>query len=477
MPSSLTAALLVTLALSAPATQPLQVEAWKGTGKHEFRDTRTLAQLADFNPPSADTIELDSYGGWKNAPPSLASLLKSEPAGRRTPFFHVDKTNTRTWLVTPDGNPYLNIAINTVTTANRDPKPGWTFSSDDEWRDKTLAYLKSLGFNGTGAWSRDELLSTAKTNRLPYTPIWNFMSAYGHKRGGTYQQPGHTGYPNDCIFAFDPEFPAFCDQHARLLEPTKNDPYLLGHLTDNELPFPANALDRYLQLPGDDPGHKAAEAWLADRRKTSGNSGPATQPSGAAYTDAERADFRGYVIDTYFHAVTTAIRKHDPNHLILGSRFHANELSSPQAFQAAGKYLDVISINYYGAWTPRKETLDNWTTWSGRPVVITEWYAKGADSGFKNLTGAGFTVPTQRDRGLFYQNFTLALLAHPRVVGWHWFKFVDNDPNDPHADPSNRDSNKGLVNIDQKPYEPLAALMKQLNEAAYPLTGYFDSRR
>ena len=30
------------------------------------------------------------------------------------------------------------------------------------------------------------------------------MSSYGKKRGGTFQKPGHTGYPNDCIFVFDP---------------------------------------------------------------------------------------------------------------------------------------------------------------------------------------------------------------------------------------------------------------------------------
>jgi hypothetical protein len=122
-------------------------------------------------------------------------------------------------------------------------------------------------------------------------------------------------------------------------------------------------------------------------------------------------------------------------------------------FRAAGKYADVISVNYYGAWTPAMEKLHNWERWSGKPVMITEWYTKGMDAGLPNNTGAGWNVRTQGDRGLFYQNYTLALLESRVVAGWHWFKFIDNDPQDLSTDPSNRDSNKGMVTIDYKPYQ------------------------
>jgi hypothetical protein len=44
-----------------------------------------------------------------------------------------------------------------------------------------------------------------------------------------------------------------------------------------------------------------------------------------------------------------------------------------------------------------------------------------------NITGAGWTVRTQKDRGRFYQNYTLGLLKQPGCVGWHWFKYMDND--------------------------------------------------
>jgi hypothetical protein len=91
------------------------------------------------------------------------------------------------------------------------------------------------------------------------------------------------------------------------------------------------------------------------------------------------------------------------------------------------------------------------------------------DSGMSNASGAGFTVKTQADRGRFYQNFTLALLKHPGCAGWHWFKYMDNDPTNKKTDPSNRDSNKGFVNYLYEPWTDLLKAMKQVNSQVYAL--------
>ncbi|NQT40447.1 MAG: hypothetical protein HQ581_23335, partial [Planctomycetes bacterium] len=108
------------------------------------------------------------------------------------------------------------------------------------------------------------------------------------------------------------------------------------------------------------------------------------------------------------------------------------------------------------------------------PVMATEWYAKGQDSGMENLTGAGWTVATQKERGYFYQNFVLGLIQSRGCVGWHYFKYADNDPQDTRADPSNRNSNKGIVNARYELYTPLTDAMRSLNRQVYPLTQYFD---
>lgn len=117
-----------------------------------------------------------------------------------------------------------------------------------------------------------------------------------------------------------------------------------------------------------------------------------------------------------------------------------------------------------------------YTQWSGRPFIITEYYTKGEDSGMPNQSGAGWIVRTQRDRGLFYQNFNLALLESGNCVGWHYFKYQDNDPTVTGVDPSNIDANKGLVDNYYNVWTDLAGKMKELNLQVYDVIKHFDGQ-
>ena len=49
---------------------------------------------------------------------------------------------------------------------------------------------------------------------------------------------------------------------------------------------------------------------------------------------------------------------------------------------------------------------------------------------------------------------------------------MDNDPDDLKVDPSNRDSNKGMVSNRYEPYLPLLDSMKRINQRAYGLAEY-----
>ena len=354
--------------------------------------------------------------------------------------------------------------MKTIHTASVDSALQKHFGSEANWAESTTAMLGENGFNCLGAWSDSDHLRVV-SSPMPYTRLWSFMSSYGHKHGGTFQQPGHTGYPSDCIFIFDPGFETSCEEYAQQLAAQKNDPWLLGHFSDDELPFTREALKNYLGLPESDPGHAAALTWLRERH------GQAA--SLKDITPKDKEDFLGLVVGRYFRIVSKAIKKYDPNHLFLGSRFYGADVRHPETFRAAGPYVDVVSVNYYRVWTPSLESLTMWEHESGKPILITEWYAKAVDSGMPNTGGAGWLVKSQHDRGLFYENFTLALLESPVCVGWHWFKYVDNDPNDKSVDPSNRDSNKGIVNSSYVPYGPLLESMKRINLRAYSLATHF----
>lgn len=430
----------------------------------EWREykTRTLELISGFMPP-ATPVQFDKYGGW------IGKLFT------KTGFFYPCKDNGRWWLVDPDGNAFIHQAVVNVTPGKSSAvKAAFAkqYGTPQAWANATAGMLHLYGFNGVGAWSDTKSLSAAAPH-LVYTCIWNFMSAFGTSKHLTYERPGHKGYPNDCILVFHPDFPAFCDKLAEQLAATKDDPYLLGHFSDNELPVSEKMLDKSLTLDRSNPdlayGYEAAQKWLDARKGKCSTI--------ADITDEDRRAFVSYAYDRYFKIVSTAIKRADPNHLYLGSRFFGGEKYMPGIFAAAGKYMDVISVNYYGAWDPDQKLMRNWERWSGGPVIITEWYTKGMDSGCPNNTGAGWIVETQEDRGRFYQNFALGLLESKVCVGWHWFKYMDNDPNDVNTDPSNLDSNKGIVTIAYKPYTPLLERMRAFNEVVYPLTQYIDAKK
>lgn len=425
--------------------------------EYQANETRTVDLLRDFKKEEG-AVDQSKYGGW---------LEHKEEA---TGFFHVKKIDERWWGIDPSGYRYFNMALNSINegkSENNIRAFKEKFGESEIWIEKTLELLQDNGFNGAGSWSDVEairLVNEKSDNPFSYTINWNFMSSYGKKRGGTFQVPGHTGYPNSAIFLFDPEFEIFCDEHAQQLLETKDDPNLFAYFSDNELPFQLQALDNYLRLPKGDHGRVAAEKFLLDRGIVK-----------KRITDEDREQFLALVGDRYFSIVSKAIKKYDPNHLFIGSRFYGNEKSNEAFIRSTSKYLDTVSFNYYGAWTPSAELMANWTRWAEIPFLVTEYYAKGEDSGLPNMSGAGFIVKTQEDRGLFYQNFNLALLESNNCIGWHYFKYQDNDPSLKDAEPSNIDSNKGIVDQHYNPWIEMLDKMKELNQQVYNIIKYFDS--
>ena len=149
--------------------------------------------------------------------------------------------------------------------------------------------------------------------------------------------------------------------------------------------------------------------------------------------------------------------------------------------RVAGYWCDVITLNYYGAWEGDPVLMSNMEKWAGKPFVITEWYAKGMDVWEKdnrmtNQSGAGWTVRTQNDRGMFYQNYALMLLECKGCVGFDWFQYWDNDPDNLNADSSNRNANKGIYSIYYEEYTELTKYMDELNNQKYTLINFFDAR-
>jgi hypothetical protein len=412
----------------------------KAKASHKARhwseyETRLLKHLKGFTPsPPA----LSKYGGRTDR--------KEEATG----FFRTKKTDTAWVMLDPEGCHYLSIGLCSTapndTVADHHEAFASSFADRSDWAINTHALLVDrLRFNSLGCWSDWKTFQLAQ-REIPYVRRWNLMKSYARKKSA------------DMLPVFGKGFANHCDEVCQQMADTRNDPWLIGHFSDNELPFSSSGiLKRYLSCPADDPNHGAA----ADFLKAKGIKADAI----ARQHDVEFAEM---VIRTYYETVHDAIRKHDPNHLILGSRLHGRASDQDICYTASGPFVDVVSINYYHRWTPEQEKLNRRARLAGKPILITEFYAKGADGGLNNSRGAGFTVPTQADRGKFYENFTLGLLSNPNVLGWHWFRYID----DGELKTKGHSSNKGIVDVQYREYRELGMSMSRINALAYPLSDF-----
>jgi hypothetical protein len=322
-----------------------------------------------------------------------------------------------------------------------------------------------------GAWSNDTLVM--QYNSFPYTRLIYFVTDYADEMGQAYQDAGHKSFINDVLPVFDPEFEVFADRRAAsTMAASKDDPYLIGYFSDNELPSTDQLLKKYLDIPASDTlgRYSRAVAWEFLRNRHGANA------TTASITGSDKDDFRELVYNYYALVVSAAIKRHDPNHMFLGPRIHSTAKTSPGIWRALGRYCDAIGLNYYSVWEPDFTAMAKWEAWSGKPAIMTEWYTKGMDSGLTNSSGAGWIVKTQNDRGLFYEQFVMALIESGTCVGWHWFKYKDNDPSAPASDPSNVDGNKGIINTAFQEYTALTARMKVVNYNTYRLVDHFIAR-
>jgi hypothetical protein len=478
IPAKNTAVIITSLIWGYTTAQSSSVPDSINTSGYHTVMARKNADDINWKPYNAKTIDLlpgftykkdpktDKYGAWKIH------------TGKATGFFRTEKRNGRWWIIDPEGNPFIHKGVAVFgpgTSDNQKEQLTKKFKTEKNWVNQESAFLKAHGFNGVGAWSNINLIKQTK-DPLVYTVIISPMGAYKQQHlkqhGGKYEEAGWQGYRYDLAMVFDPEFDAFVAQEVVKITPYKNDKFLLGYFTDNELPWVDDALDRHLSKLGkEEAGYIAAKKWL-DAHK-------GKNATLADITDEDRQEFTGFYFETYIKKVATAVRKADPNHMFLGCRFNQelDELDNPKIFEVAGKYMDIISVNHYRKWEPVQDILHNWQEWSGKPFIITEWYTKGEDSGLPNKTGAGWNVPTQADRGYFYQNFAIELLKSKGCVGWHWFRYQDNDPLNLKTDYSNRDSNKGIINSSYEHYTPLTNSMKTFNDHVYELINYLDSAR
>ncbi len=374
--------------------------------------------------------EYDIYGGIANAG------FKGEATG----FFHTEKHGDRTYIIDPLGNPFFAIGMNDVgigTTTNQKNYSLGTYGTRENYFTEITASLQDMGVNTAFVSDYEALLKVenglATVVTLP--GVDSYMSSIGRSKVSEGKYPF-----NNTLNVFDPDFVK--KTHTTIAETIiaggyADDPHVFGYIVDNELPSGNDILERYLMLdPSEDAGnafsYATAWTWLARRLDTPVPTIEDVQSS------PERAqlnsEFLCFVFSRNYGVIREAIKSVDENHMYLGSRAHGICYTDEGYHRAAGYYLDILTINLYGGLNPENTTISGIYRNSGKPFIVTEFFAKGMDAidanGFKfanSANSAGILVETQQERADYYEHYAMALLESKACVGWTWYRFRDND--------------------------------------------------
>ncbi len=398
--------------------------------------------------------------------------------GRATGFFRTEKIGAKWAFIDPHGHPFYSAGMDIVGVADSSfgtdvtgrkylfeelPPPGQSWLTPDkvvsfyaanlirrygdDWEmrgiEQMARRLHSWGFNTIGNWSNKDF---AVKSQMPYVlPLYGW---YTKKM---------LSYPYGLPDVFSDEFQNNVDEAARKqVLSLKDDPNLIGWFLDNE---PVWAGDFELKQPWadillQDPEPSATQRKLQELL--------AANPQDSVNI---KSQFLYECVKKYLETVTAAVRKYDPNHLLLGVRFSGNP--GPQWVKLSSLF-DVFSINIYSdTFAPDPKKIQEYSEGSGRPVLIGEFTAATPGRGLEGTFYGVHKVRDLAERGVAYRYFVENSAASPYIIGTHWFQLVDDLPTGRPGDVERL--NYGFVNVLDVPYQDLVQAARQTHLRLYQL--------
>lgn len=444
------------------------------------------AYYSSFSPPATD-----AFGG--------------RPVGEShwnpTGFFKLGKYRGHDIFITPDGNPFFQLAVCTAAPcddytyvkgreeayqelpsrkapfdkawmnpdvvsfyiANYIRKTGKPFNLAD-WKNDIVHRLRQWGFNSQGAFRDTPELN--RELRFPYCPELPFR--------------GVPCFIADVFDPFSPEVREAIDRNFRKLAEQADNPVILGYFSGNERKY-SEVAARILSCDGKVAARRELirflkERYLGEVKQFSAAWNLPIQnfseldgihpdlKTPAAWNDLN--DFMDHFFDAYFKLIHDTFRKYDRNHLLLGARFLPAQTRVEAAVRAAGKYNDVFSINYY-SYEIETHFLARLHQLSGRPLLLSEWHFGSTEQG---LAGAIRPVQNQRERALHYRHYVEQAAALPFVVGIQWFSLLDQALTGRWFQKYRGENmNTGFLNVADRPYRELAAAAAETNGRVYDI--------
>jgi hypothetical protein len=409
--------------------------AW--SGKARSLEDLKKAWAAEDEDLSAAPKDRCAYGGFAGT------------QAKATGYFRVEQADGRWWFVDPDGHLFLSTGINGVGTGSGTRVQGreelfaalpppelgaaarsasfytWNllrrYGGDwrPKWAEAAAKRMFAWGFNSIHYWGPRG--QAADEPRVPYAQMlrWQLGAAI-------------MGMPD--VYADD--FARRVDEAAASqLDARAGDPWMLGYFIGNEPSW---------------PGREAQFVDLLLAAPTSALQARAKAHLAGGDTPERRKSFVLAAFGRYLETINAAVRRHAPNHLNLGIRFGGDP--HPEVLEVA-RGFDVFSINIY-RYAPPRATLDRVYELTKRPMLIGEFHIGVPERG---LAPGLVQAASQEERGVAYRYYVEQAMAHPAMIGAHWFQWLDQ-PSTGRNDGENY--NIGFVDVADRPYAELVAAAK-----------------
>jgi hypothetical protein len=158
---------------------------------------------------------------------------------------------------------------------------------------------------------------------------------------------------------FSDEFAEWCDTVAReWCGRMVHDPHLIGYF--------------YSDCPA--WVHTFAPSWA---REAPNPKGPIFDPA-RLQTGEGRVELKR-IATRYYQVTHDAIRRYDPNHLILGDRYDGAHLVPDELLLAAAPYVDVLSFQYFSDPQTIAADFERWHDLAAKPVLLADAIPQGGD--------------------------------------------------------------------------------------------------
>ena len=151
-----------------------------------------------------------------------------------------------------------------------------------------------------------------------------------------------------------------------------------------------------------------------------------TKSTDAAAAKEDMLTFMPIIAEQWYSLHATLIRKHDPNHLILGDK---NMVMWHYDFMLPSikKHVDVVCVQAYGPWEKDMKLSDKIYKATGKPIFNgdgcfglagpnqQEWGVKGFRTGATSV----------EDVALKYEEMLRGMMATPYYIGWHHCGYIE----------------------------------------------------